>query len=368
MNRLSTGRLLVGIFLPMLLAPVARADWSFVMMGDTRGHHDTTNGVSEYLPAIASKIAGLHPDLVLACGDLVNGDDVNASAGLSYAQQFDNWKAAMAPVISSGISIYPVRGNHENNAGEGPTVPDLKQAYHDAFAATLPSNGPNNGTNDDQRGFSYAFTHKEVTVVAADQYFYYDQTPGEPGYHSLDRIWVDQRFQESDSPYKVFMAHVPIFQTEGGSESERFFGDSATGLATRAEFWDTLGTNGVRLYLTGHVHNESVASVTNGFGDDIIQLMAGNGGAPLSPAGGSHDPGVDVLYTNDNRYGFALATVGTNSMTIEYYLLNLSGDHWSKATYTTTILAVQPVPEPSAAVALMAGAIAVLLARRPRRG
>jgi hypothetical protein len=94
--------------------------------------------------------------------------------------------------------------------------------------------------------------------------------------------------------------------------------------------------------------------MTNGFGNDIIQLMAGNGGAPLSPAGGSHDPGVDVLYTNDDRYGFALATVGTNSMTIEYHLLNPSDGHWSTASYTTTIMAVTPVPEPTCGLLLAA--------------
>lgn len=365
MKRAVSRTLVAGIFWAFALAPTGRADWSFAMLGDTRGPHHTTNGVSQYLNAIATKIAEVGPELVLVCGDLVNGNDTNGLVSLSYAQQFDNWKTAMAPVSGAGIPIYPVRGNHENECNELAPIPELKQAYYDAFASTVPSNGPNHGVSNDQRGFSYAFTHKDVTFVAADQYFYYDQTPGDPGYHNLDRAWVAQQFQESASPYKVFMAHVPIFQTEGGAESERFFGDSSTGLATRAEFWDELGTNGVRLYLTGHIHNESVASATNGFGDTIVQLMAGNGGAPLDPVGGVHDAGVDLLYTNGTHYGFALATVGSNSMTIEYYLLDPSDEHWSKATYTTAIPAVQAVPEPSGLLLSAAGVLALALRRRP---
>jgi len=54
-----------------LCAPAAHADWSFVMLGDTRGIGDTTaTGVSLDLPAIAQEIAALKlkPDLVMVAG------------------------------------------------------------------------------------------------------------------------------------------------------------------------------------------------------------------------------------------------------------------------------------------------------------
>lgn len=357
----------------LLCASALQADWSLVMLGDTRGERGTTTtGVSLELNAIAQKIASLNPDLVLVAGDLCNGDDLPLNTPLTYAEQFANWKTAMQPVFnystSTGIPIYPVRGNHENNCDEGAPIAALKQAYADAFSAYVPANGPNNGPADDQQGFSYSFSHNNVTVVAADQYFYYNQTPGQTGYRNLDQAWVTQQFQQADSPYKIFMAHVPIFMTEGGGEPEHFFGNNAAGFATRATFWNGLGANGVQLYVTGHIHNETVAGIADDDGNTIIQLLAGNGGAPLDPIGAGQDPGVDLLYTND-QFGFSLATVGTDAMTIQYYSLDTSDNTWTMAGYSTRILPGPAIPEPASA-SLLATAIltAVGLWKRRRTG
>jgi hypothetical protein len=369
MKRSAPGILFVGMLLPLWLAPVTQADWSFVMMGDTRGERNTTaTGVSTYLNAIALKIASLSlkPELVLVGGDLVNGNDVPTGSSLeNYSLQFENWKTAMQPVFNystgTGISIYPVRGNHENCDNEGAPVVHLKAAYDEAFKAYVPTNGPVYSSSNNQVGFSYSFTHSNVTFVAADQYFYYNDPTG---YHELARSWVIDQFQQTNSPYKVFMAHEPIFNSES-STAGGFFGDSAAGLQTRADFWNALGTNGVQLYLTGHIHNETVASTTNDYGNTIIQLMAGNGGAALEPVKNEHEPGIDILYTNDTQYGFSLATVGDTSMTIEYYLLNTNDNSWSVASYTTVI---QPVPEPNGLILLTAAATALtgLRCARPR--
>ncbi len=329
--------------------PVGKGEWSFVMLGDTRGDRtNTTTGISLYLNTIAQKIASLNPELVLVCGDLVNGNDVPSGSPLEdYAIQFTNWTAAMQPVFNystgTGIQIYPVRGNHENCDNEGPTIQSLKKAYYNTFRNYVPLNGPNYGLTNDQVGFSYWFTRSNVTFVAADLYFYYNETPGLEGYHELDREWVAQQFHGTKSAYKVFMAHVPFFQTESSSASERFFGTNAAGYRTRADFWNVLGSNGVQLYLTGHIHNETVASTTNDYGNTIIQLMAGNGGAPLDPVGTVSEPGVDVLYTND-MFGFALATVRDDAMTIQYYSLNTNNNSWTVADYATRIRPNQVVP------------------------
>lgn len=354
----------------LLCAPALEADWSFAMLGDTRGEKSTTtNGVSTHLRTIAEKIATLNPELVLVAGDLVNGNDTNTSSHVSFAQQYASWKAAMAPVFNydtgTGIPIYPVRGNHDNNDSEGPVIPELKQAYYDAFSPYVPANGPNNGPSDDQRGFSWSFTHNNVTFVGADQYFYYNQTPGLNGYHSMDLTWINQQFQDATSAYEVFMAHVPIFMTQGQHTPEHFFGDNPAGFATRSNFWNALGANGVQLYLTGHLHNETVASTTNDYGNTIIQLLAGNGGAPLGAVVLDPDPGVTVLYTNA-LFGFSLATVSDQSMKIEYYSLHTGDNSWSKDSYFTLILPNQVVPEPSTAV-LLAPAMMVLMAVRFRK-
>jgi 3',5'-cyclic AMP phosphodiesterase CpdA len=356
-----------------LCAAPLRADWSFTMLGDTRGNGPTTTtGVSPYLNIIAQKMATLSPDLVLVAGDLCNGNDVPSGSPLEdYAVQFANWKTAMQPVFNygtgTGIPIYTVRGNHENNDSEGAPIAALKQAYYDAFSAYVPFNGPNYGATNDQRGFTWSFTHNDVTFVAADQYFYHNQTPGQSGYHELDRSWVAQQFQETNSAYKVLMAHEPFFMAAGYEGDEHFFGTHAAGFDTRTNFWNALGSNGVQLYLTGHVHNEAVARATNDYGDSIVQLMAGNGGAPLMPLGTSHDPGVEVLYTND-VFGFSLATVGADAMTIQYYLLNTNDSSWTVASYVTTISPNQVVPEASSTVLFAPALVSVMAGRfRTRR-
>lgn len=364
-------RVIIGVSAFFLCTPLLRADWSFAMLGDTRGEHSsTTNGVSTYLHTIAEKIASLNPELVLVAGDLINGNDTNTSAHVSFAQQYASWKHAMRPVFdytsNTGIPIYPVRGNHDNETGELAPIPELKAAYYDAFSAYVPFNGPNYGATNDQRGFSWSFTHNNATFVGADQYFYYNQTPGQDGYHELDRAWVAQQFQEANSAYEVFMAHVPIFMTQGQHTPEHFFGDNAAGFTTRSNFWNSLGADGVQLYVTGHLHNETVARTTNDYGNSIIQLLAGNGGAPVEPVVVDLDPGVELLYTNA-QYGFSMATVKADEMIIEYYSLNTGDNSWTKDTYVTHISPNQVVPEASSAVLFAPAVVAVMGVRSRKR-
>ncbi len=333
----------------------ARADWSFVIMGDTRGHHDTDTGVSAYLTNIALKVAEKHPDLVLVCGDQVSGNATNGIVVLTYAQQFVNWTNAMSPVYALNIPVYTVRGNHENHADEGPPLPDLKQAYYDALGVNMPTNGPYNGPTDDQRGYTYSFAHSNAAFIVVDQYFYPATPSG--GYHSIDQAWLGQQLQQTDTPYKIVMAHEPVYL-------DHFYGTDSTGMAHRAEFWDSLGTNGARLYICGHTHNLSVSVAPDDGGNGIYQLLSGNGGAELDDIPPVPEAGLDILYSNTTHYGFALATVGDDKMTIDYYLLNPADETWSQASYTTTIFVI---PEPACVIVLVAGLVG-LNARRRHRG
>jgi len=336
------------------LVPGARADWSFVIMGDTRGHHDTLTGISDYLTNIAAQVAEKHPDLVVVSGDQVNGNATNGTAPLTYAQQFDNWKAAMNPVYALNIPIYTVRGNHENHADEGPPLLDLKQAYYDALGVNMPTNGPYNGPMDDQRGYTYSFAHNNASFMVVDQYFYPASPTGE--YHRIDQAWLNQQLQLADTPYKIVIAHEPVYL-------DHFYGTNSTGMANRAEFWDSLGTNGARLYICGHTHNLSISLAPDDAGNGIYQLLSGNGGAELDNIPPVPEAGLDILYSNTTHFGFAYATVGADKMTIDYYLLNPSDEVWSKASYTTTIYAV---PEPSSVGLFLMGILALAVRRRKR--
>ncbi len=388
----------------MLVAAVNTASalnsWSFVMMGDTRGADDTSNGISPYLNTMAQKIASLnpHPQFVIVAGDMCNGNCLNTSSPLYpaaaagnftndvakaiYKGFFTNWQTAMQPVFDystgTGIHIYTLRGNHESNDTGQTPIEVLKQAYQEAFSAYVPTNGPNNGTNDDERGFSWSLTTNNVTFVNADQYFNFDPTYVNgttpwSGYHSLDQAWVTQQLAQSTSPFKIFMVHEPIFQTEGNGpgemdneDAQHFFGTNAAAMQTRENFWNDLGDAGAQLFLCGHLHLETVAATTNDHAHTIIQLTAGNGGAPPQDFINTPEAGVTTLWNNGNylafnlvtnapndvvtnvsiqaTFGFSLATVQDQQMTIQYYSLNTTSNTWSVADYTTVIASSRAKP------------------------
>ena len=396
---------LITMFAAITLIVVAAANsasaqnsWSFVMLGDTRGDNDTSTGINSNLNTLAQKIASLNPQLVIMVGDLCNGDALNtnspwypadgnftnAAMKATYAGFFATWKAAMQPIFNystgTGIPIYTVRGNHENEDGEHAPIEVLKQAYQEAFSAYVPTNGPNNGPTDDERGFSWSLTHKNVTFVAADQYFNFDPTyvGGTTlwsGYHSLDQAWVTQQLRQATSPYKIFIAHEPIFQTEGNGpgeeeneDAQHFFGTNSVALQTRANFWNAIGDASAQFYLAGHLHLETVASTTNDHGHTIIQLTAGNGGAPPQDFIDNPEPGVTTLWNNGNTlvniggtwsvqatFGFSLATVQDDKITIQYYSLNLTNNNWTVADYVTVIASARAQPAISVPSDLLAG-------------
>jgi hypothetical protein len=387
----------------------AQNSWSFVMLGDTRDDNNTSTGISTNLNFLAQKIASLNPQLVIMDGDLCNGSALNTNSPLYsvlitdsplyppdtnhqitnfnsaamktiYAGFFANWKTAMQPIFNystcTGIPIYTVRGNHENEDTERAPIEVLKQAYYEAFSSYVPANGPYNSLCDDEWGFSWSLTTNNVTFVAADQYFNFDPTyvgwtTPWSGYHYLDQTWVTLQLKQATSPYKIFIAHEPIFQTEGNGPNEEengdaqhFFGTNAAAIQTRANFWNAIGDAGAQLYLAGHIHLETVASTTNDHGHTIIQLMAGNGGAPPQPfIDRGVEPGVTLLYNNGNTlvhtngtlmvqatFGFALATVTDEKMTIQYYSLTPTNNSppttnsWTVADYVTQIASARARP------------------------
>jgi hypothetical protein len=361
--------------------------WSFVIFGDTRGDMDptknppydasTATGVSLVLPQIAAKIADLHPDFVLHVGDLVAGDlyDDTIAMGaqdvvpIPFRQQFEAFKDAMSPVYAANIPVYTVRGNHEvscSDGADGNPKPELAAAYYEAFGQHMPHNY--DGSFPDQKGLTYSFRHKQVTVVGLDQYAVYvaPEPPPAPtwhptntygtnfwGYHTIDQEWVNKELRASDAPFKIVFAHEPAFVATGIPQApayaypqyswdpQLYFGplDQFDGLARRQSFIDMLGANGAELFAVGHVHNMSIGSVTDSAGHTIHQLVAGNGGAfPLNSEVLSNEPALENVHSELTKVGFTLVTVSpeANTMLMEYYVMNADSS-WSKESFTTQI-------------------------------
>jgi hypothetical protein len=257
--------------------------WAFVIFGDTRGDFDpaktppydlsTATGVSPVLPQIATKIASMNPEFVLHVGDLTCGDLYRVMAktypglrDIPYAEQFQAFEDAVQPITAAHIPLYTVRGNHEVSCGDGvdgKPDPTLAAAYYQAFGRYMPQNDPS------QKGLTYSFSHKQVTVVAVDQYSNYvkPDPPYDPdpknvtwgknfwGYHTIDQAWVIDQLYRATTPFKIVMAHEPIFIASGVAydengpryhwSTELYFGPPRfNGDTSRQQFVDMMGTAG----------------------------------------------------------------------------------------------------------------------------
>jgi len=149
-------------------------------------------------------------------------------------------------------------------------------------------------------------------------------------------------------------------------DAQHFFGTNAAAMQTRENFWNDLGDAGAQLFLCGHLHLETVAATTNDHAHTIIQLTAGNGGAPPQNFINIPETGVTTLWNNGNyllvtlvtnapnnvvtnvsivaTFGFSLATVQDQKMTIQYYSLNPASNSWTVADYTTVIASSRAKP------------------------
>jgi hypothetical protein len=371
--------------------PAGTDSWTFAIFGDTRGDFDparrppydagTATGVSLFLPQIATKIASLRPEFVLHVGDLACGDlyeDVISMGvpdviAIPYASQFQAFKDAMSPVYNAHIPLYTVRGNHEvccSDGSNGSNNPALEAAYYEAFGQYMPQNY--DGSFANQKGLTYSFSHKQVTVVAIDQYARYVAPDPLPvpawrptntwgtnfwGYHTIDQDWVSERLQASAKPFKIVFAHEPAYEASGVPFStayadyqwspELYFGpESFDGNARRQSFIDMLGANGAQLYAVGHVHNMSIGYVLDSVGHVIYQLTAGNGGAlPMDSADvTANEAAIHDVNREISKLGFILATVnpGANTMLLEYYVMDRIDFSWSKESFTTQITGSSP--------------------------
>lgn len=250
---------------------VQSAPWRFVVIGDT--HIAQSDTVKEMIPFILED----NPDLILVCGDLVDAGRNTSSTELEA--QLNEWIDVFSPLYSRGIGIYPVRGNHEDDAADDISV------WNKIFAGTkaLPQNGP-----VIEKNLTYSFIHKNAFFAALDNYI---------NIHRVNQDWISSQLSASNFTHQFVFGHEAAFKV--------FHTDCLDDYSSeRNDFWQSLLQNGVRSYFCGHDHFLDAARIDNGDGDtgnDIYQICAGGGGgwimtrynyngsnAPYFPAGVYH--------------------------------------------------------------------------------
>lgn len=264
--------------------------WRFAFVGDT---HVPLSTISA---EIASSVVKDDARLLIVGGDLTeSGSSASASTLLS---QLTSWRNALAPAASSGVPVYVIRGNHEND------VPGGLATWNGFFSAAyaMPANGPSGETN-----LTYSFPCENALFIGLDHY---------TQLHRVNQAWLDQQLAANSRPHVFVFGHEPAFKA--------FHTDGLDDYPTeRNAFWSSLQGAGARVYLCGHDHFFNAARIDDGNGDpadDLYQYIVGTGGSTNWPAqsyhyNGSNDPYTPIHVANvTSTYGYLLAEIsGTGS-------------------------------------------------------
>lgn len=266
--------------------------WRFAVVGDT--HVGSSDTISEMIPfMLADDI-----DLVLLPGDIVEGG--LACSGADLELELKHWLTIFEPLYSAGVGVYPLRGNHEDDARNNQTV------WNRVFSGNylLPQNGPSNEEN-----LTYSFIHKNALFIGLDDY---------ANIHTVNQQWLNEQLAANTNPHVFVFGHeaaFKVFHTDCLDDS----------VDARNTFWQSLANAGVKVYFCGHDHFLDVALVDDGDGNNennIYQYLVGTGGGWLMP--NYNYNGDNSSYTlnrqfHENEFGYSLIEVsgdGPNDRTV----------------------------------------------------
>jgi len=222
--------------------------WRFAVLGDT--HVNVSDTLQEMIPFMLEDSL----DFVLVSGDIVDGG--KRCTADSLKNQLTQWLELFAPLRETGVPVYPIRGNHEND------VTGNIDVWNSVFSGdnALPKNGPSTELNR-----TYSFQNKNALVIGLDVY---------QNIHTVDQSWLDSVLDTAQAPHIFLFGHEPAFKV--------FHADCLDdSVVQRDRFWNSLKTAGVKAYFCGHDHFLDIASIDDGDGDssnDIYQCLVGTGG------------------------------------------------------------------------------------------
>ncbi len=266
------------------------------------------------MSTISAEIAGavLNDDikLIIVAGDLVESGPATPTNTLH--SRLTTWRDAFAPVYASGIGVYVVRGNHEDDA------PDNLAIWNSVFsgAYAMPGNGPVGESN-----LTCSFTHSNAFFIGLDDY---------TNIHRVNQPWLNQQLASNTRPHVFVFGHEPAFKafhTDGLDDYPE----------ERNAFWSSLTAAGARVYLCGHDHFFNVARIDDGDGNatnDLYQFIVGTGGTTNWPPQRYNYNGTNAPYTLvnlasvTNTYGYLLVEIsgpGSNDLGVKLT--------WKQRTY-----------------------------------
>jgi 3',5'-cyclic AMP phosphodiesterase CpdA len=303
MNRISNT--LTLLLICFFTSAHSQKTWRFAVVGDT--HVGLTDTISEMIPYILADSI----DLILVPGDIVKSGRACSAEELKV--QLLSWQAVFAPFYKAGIGVYPLRGNHEDDARNDIAV------WNELFSGSflLPQNGPSGEVN-----LTYSFNHKNALFIGLDNYV---------NIHQVNQNWLDQQLAANTQSHVFVFGHEPAFKV--------FHADCLDDSVTaRNTFWKSLSDAGVKTYFCGHDHFCDIAKIDDGDGNpnnDVIQYIVGTGGGPLHPRFNYN--GDNSTYTlnrlfHEVEHGYSLVEVSGNEPTGYHISITWKQRNWNEKT------------------------------------
>ncbi|MCK5944571.1 MAG: metallophosphoesterase family protein [Planctomycetes bacterium] len=262
-------------------APNADEPIAFAVISDTQGN-----------PPVASKMAGFawsqRPDFLLHPGDLTE-----------TGSRKDHWTHEFFPSMEELISrvpIFPVLGNHEQNA----------HWYYDYMALPEPE-------------YYYTFTYGPA------QFFMLDGNK-RVGPDSEQYLWLEKELAASTAQWKFVCHHQPVY-----SSDENDYGNlwkkntSSRGDMNVRQLATLYDKYGIDIVFNGHIHSyERTWPLREGRatspGNGTVYMVTGGGG------GGLETPGpIRPFFQNTVKRGHHFCYVAVNGKTLELKAYDLEG-------------------------------------------
>jgi len=226
----------VAATVPLGAAPGPDPPLRIVVIGDINASYGSV-GYGAEVHAAVRRIVQLKPDLVLAVGDLVAGQQTAPRLDTERLEAM--WRAfdeeVLDPVTAAGIPFVPVPGNHDASAEPGFALERrVAWKYWRDRRPRVDFAG-----NADGWPFRYAFTFRDVLFVVLDATTVGPLSAGQKG-------WLEHLLGASVAPSaRVVAAHLPLHPLTHGRERETL---------ADPELERILASAGVDLFLSGHHH------------------------------------------------------------------------------------------------------------------
>lgn len=309
-------------------AALSSEAWCFGVMSDTQWKPDSeaTGGentcATGIIDALNRQFIEHNCKFVIQVGDLVDKDRYTDSSDGSH--NLATHAAHRQALYNEGIGFYPLRGNHESSQA---AALEFVALWPQTQGAGANVNGATNFVQSDisgLEGLTYSFDYENVRCVMIDQFVRRDGTnyDGTTSYNNnmVDQVtWVDDRLSSRPESYHAFvLAHKNLI---GGNHKDNLFGSSLTSNAeSRDAFLESMDTNKVGCYISGHDHMHHRSLVADSSGDFKVQqlITSSNSYKFYTPQVGN-DGRETMLQEELYTIGYYIFTVEGPRVTVDFY-------------------------------------------------